>query len=146
MNSVERMLEYSAYQPEAPAIVEGHRPLPGWPQQARTRRGGTARLRGRAGGLGPCSACGARPPAASRRATDGVPRLPRASPLLRRMSASMAESYTPWPSCCRRHPAAVQGAIEVRDLVVRYRPDLDPVLKGLTFSVRGREKVRAGLH
>lgn len=68
MNSVERMLEYAAYQPEAPAILEGHRPLPGWPQQ---------------------------------------------------------------------------GAIDVQQLVVRYRPDLDPVLKGLTFSVRGREKVRA---
>jgi ATP-binding cassette subfamily C (CFTR/MRP) protein 1 len=67
MNSVERMLEYTALQPEAPAIIEGRRPLPGWPQH---------------------------------------------------------------------------GSIEVQQLVVRYRPELDPVLKGLTFSVRGREKVR----
>lgn len=36
----------------------------------------------------------------------------------------------------------LQGAIEVQDLVVRYRADLDPVLKGISFSVRGREKVR----
>ncbi|KAJ9526631.1 hypothetical protein QJQ45_017605 [Haematococcus lacustris] len=33
------------------------------------------------------------------------------------------------------------GAIEVRDLTVRYRPDLDPVLRSLSFSVRGCEKV-----
>ncbi|KAI3434886.1 hypothetical protein D9Q98_002940 [Chlorella vulgaris] len=66
MNSVERMLEYTALQPEAPAIIEGRRPLPGWPQH---------------------------------------------------------------------------GSIEVQQLVVRYRPELDPVLKGLTFTVRGREKV-----
>ena len=37
-----------------------------------------------------------------------------------------------------------QGAIEVERLVVRYRPELDPVLKGISFSVRGREKVRGG--
>jgi ATP-binding cassette subfamily C (CFTR/MRP) protein 1 len=34
-----------------------------------------------------------------------------------------------------------QGSIQVEQLVVRYRPELDPVLKGVTFSVRGREKV-----
>lgn len=33
LRSVERMLEYNTLQPEAAAIVEGHRPLPGWPQQ-----------------------------------------------------------------------------------------------------------------
>ncbi|EFN56982.1 hypothetical protein CHLNCDRAFT_143584 [Chlorella variabilis] len=66
MNSVERMIEYTAVEPEAAAIVEARRPLPGWPHQ---------------------------------------------------------------------------GAIEVEQLVVRYRPELDPVLRGVTFSVRGREKV-----
>ncbi|PRW61038.1 multidrug resistance-associated 1 isoform X8 [Chlorella sorokiniana] len=66
MNSVERMIEYYDEQPEALPVVEGRRPLPGWPQQ---------------------------------------------------------------------------GAIEVQDLVVRYRADLDPVLKGISFGVRGREKV-----
>jgi len=34
-----------------------------------------------------------------------------------------------------------QGAIEARNLVVKYRPELDPVLQNLSFSVRGREKV-----
>ncbi|KAG0179991.1 hypothetical protein DFQ29_001398 [Apophysomyces sp. BC1021] len=34
-----------------------------------------------------------------------------------------------------------QGQIEVQDLEVRYAPDLQPVLKNLTFSVRAREKV-----
>ena len=34
-----------------------------------------------------------------------------------------------------------QGAISVEGLWVRYRADRDPVLKGLTFAVRGREKV-----
>ncbi len=33
-----------------------------------------------------------------------------------------------WPS---------EGAINVQWLVVRYRPELDPVLNGLSFSVRG---------
>ena len=69
MNSVERMIEYTALEPEAPAIVEARRPLPGWPQH---------------------------------------------------------------------------GAIQVQDLVVRYRPELEPVLKGISFSVRGREKVCVG--
>lgn len=39
----------------------------------------------------------------------------------------------------------MQGAIEVQDLVVRYRPDLDPVLKGISFSIRGKEKVCLGV-
>ncbi|PSC76242.1 multidrug resistance-associated 1 isoform X1 [Micractinium conductrix] len=66
MNSVERMVEYTSYEPEAPSVIEGRRPLPGWPHA---------------------------------------------------------------------------GGIEVERLVVRYRPELDPVLKGISFSVRGREKV-----
>ena len=33
-----------------------------------------------------------------------------------------------WPS---------EGAIDVQSLVVRYRPELDPVLKGISFSVKG---------
>ena len=31
MNSVERLVEYSALPEEAPAVVEGVRPPPGWP-------------------------------------------------------------------------------------------------------------------
>ena len=38
-----------------------------------------------------------------------------------------------WPS---------QGAIELRDLTIRYRPHLPPVLKGINLSIRGQEKVR----
>jgi len=37
-----------------------------------------------------------------------------------------------WPS---------NGEIQFRDLYVRYREELDPVLKGLDFTVRGQEKV-----
>lgn len=35
----------------------------------------------------------------------------------------------------------MNGGIEVKNLEVRYAPDLDPVLKGLTFSVKPREKI-----
>lgn len=40
-------------------------------------------------------------------------------------------------------PAAwpTEGSIEVEDLVVTYAPDLPPVLKGLTFSVKRNERV-----
>ncbi|KAG2442750.1 hypothetical protein HXX76_002831 [Chlamydomonas incerta] len=34
-----------------------------------------------------------------------------------------------------------EGAISIKDLVVRYRPELDPVLRGLSFEVAGRDKV-----
>ncbi|GLC35697.1 hypothetical protein PLESTB_000485000 [Pleodorina starrii] len=34
-----------------------------------------------------------------------------------------------------------EGAISVKELFVRYRPELDPVLRGLSFEVAGREKV-----
>lgn len=37
-----------------------------------------------------------------------------------------------WPS---------QGSILVEQLVVKYRPELDPVLKGLSFKVEGCEKI-----
>ncbi|KAK9797814.1 hypothetical protein WJX73_000524 [Symbiochloris irregularis] len=66
MNSVERLVEYAALPPEAPPVIQGHRP----PQE--------------------------------------------------------------WPS---------QGAISVSNLVVRYAPHLDPVLRNLSFEVRPREKV-----
>jgi hypothetical protein len=35
MNSVERMVEYTAVEPEAPAVVEARRPLPNWPHNVR---------------------------------------------------------------------------------------------------------------
>ena len=66
MNCVERVLEYSAIEPEAPPIIESNRPPPGWPHS---------------------------------------------------------------------------GAIQVKDLWVRYRPDLDPVIKGISFEVKGMEKI-----
>lgn len=37
-----------------------------------------------------------------------------------------------WPS---------QGSIVAQNLTVKYRPELDPVLKGLSFTIKGREKV-----
>ena len=37
-----------------------------------------------------------------------------------------------WPS---------KGAITVENLRVKYRPELDDVLKGITFSVAAREKI-----
>lgn len=37
-----------------------------------------------------------------------------------------------WPS---------EGRVQVNDLEVRYAPDLDPVLKGISFNVNPREKV-----
>ncbi|EHA49824.1 multidrug resistance-associated protein 1 [Pyricularia oryzae 70-15] len=42
-----------------------------------------------------------------------------------------------------RPPAAwpTNGKIEVDSLVVRYAPDLPPVLKGLTFTVEGRQRI-----
>lgn len=33
------------------------------------------------------------------------------------------------------------GSITVTNLWLRYRSDLDPVLKGLTFAINGREKI-----
>jgi ABC-type multidrug transport system fused ATPase/permease subunit len=39
---------------------------------------------------------------------------------------------TSWPS---------QGAIEIKDMVMRYRPELPPVIKGLSMSIRGGEKI-----
>ncbi|KAI7896256.1 P-loop containing nucleoside triphosphate hydrolase protein [Mucor mucedo] len=49
--------------------------------------------------------------------------------------AAAISSFRPppqWPT---------QGEIEVKDLEVRYAADLDPVLKGLTFSVKPQEKI-----
>lgn len=70
MNSVERVVEYEPMDAEAPAVIEGHRPPPGWPSL---------------------------------------------------------------------------GAIGVEGLVVRYRPELPPVIDGLTFATKAKEKVRAVL-
>jgi len=42
--------------------------------------------------------------------------------------------------CARRRlPAGwpTDGAIEVQSLEVRYRPDLEPVLNGISFAVKG---------
>jgi ABC-type multidrug transport system fused ATPase/permease subunit len=40
--------------------------------------------------------------------------------------------HAPWPS---------EGRIELRDVVLSYRPGLPSVLKGLTMSVRAGEKI-----
>lgn len=39
---------------------------------------------------------------------------------------------TPWPA---------HGRIEIKNLVMRYRPELPTVLKDISFSVQAREKV-----
>ena len=65
MNSVERLIEYAAFEPEAAPVIPGRRPPAGWPQE---------------------------------------------------------------------------GAIQVSNLVLRYSPTSDPVLRGLTFSVGARQK------
>ena len=68
MNSVERLIEYAGFQPEAPPVIPGRRPPPAWPHA---------------------------------------------------------------------------GAIQVKDLVLRYSATSDPVLRGLSFSVAPRQKVRS---
>lgn len=60
-----------------------------------------------------------------REALDEVPQEP----------ASINEEYRPpaaWPA---------QGRVEVRDLVLRYAPELPPVLHGITFTIAPGEKV-----
>lgn len=66
MNSVERLIEYDDEPTEAPAIIQGNRPLPDWP---------------------------------------------------------------------------TRGQVCVENLVVRYRPELDPVLHGISFTVGSSEKI-----
>lgn len=39
---------------------------------------------------------------------------------------------TPWPT---------EGRVEMKDVVMRYRPGLPPVLKGLSMSVSAGEKI-----
>ncbi|KZV74003.1 ABC transporter [Peniophora sp. CONT] len=43
-----------------------------------------------------------------------------------------AKPVAPWPS---------KGQIEMKGLVLRYRPELPPVLKGLSMTIRGGEQV-----
>jgi ATP-binding cassette subfamily C (CFTR/MRP) protein 1 len=59
-------------------------------------------------------------------------------PLLPFLPPPVIEGNRPpanWPS---------EGRVEVVNLVVRYRPELEPVLHGLTFTVNAMEKVRKG--
>ena len=37
-----------------------------------------------------------------------------------------------WPS---------EGKVELRDIVLKYRPELPPVLKGISMSIKGGEKI-----
>ena len=43
-----------------------------------------------------------------------------------------ATAPAPWPS---------QGAVHLRDLALRYRPGLEPAIRGLTCEIRGGEKI-----
>lgn len=50
-------------------------------------------------------------------------------------AAAIVEENRPssnWPT---------QGVIQVENLVVRYRPDLPPVISNLSFKTKAREKV-----
>lgn len=59
------------------------------------------------------------------------------------LCASHATQPSPEPSKFCRPPAGwpTDGCITVTDLVVRYRSDLPPVLKGISFRVQRHEKV-----
>ena len=54
-------------------------------------------------------------------------------------SDSLDERYRPSTVPARRLPGSWpnKGAIVAESLVVRYRPELDPVLDGLSFSIAG---------
>jgi ABC-type multidrug transport system fused ATPase/permease subunit len=43
-----------------------------------------------------------------------------------------AKPAAPWPS---------EGKVELQDVVFKYRPNLPPVLKGLSMTVAGGEKI-----
>jgi len=43
-----------------------------------------------------------------------------------------AKPAAPWPS---------EGKMEIKDVVLKYRPELPLVLKGLSMSVQGGEKI-----
>jgi ABC-type bacteriocin/lantibiotic exporter with double-glycine peptidase domain len=43
-----------------------------------------------------------------------------------------AKPAAPWPS---------EGKLEIKDVVLKYRPELPTVLKGLSMSVEGGEKI-----
>lgn len=45
---------------------------------------------------------------------------------------STGKTVLPWPS---------KGKLELNSVVLRYRPELPPVLKGLSFTVNGGEKI-----
>ena len=42
------------------------------------------------------------------------------------------KSPTSWPS---------EGQVELKGVVLKYRPELPPVLKGITMSIKGGEKI-----
>lgn len=160
MNSVERMVEYTAYDPEAPAIIPERRPLPGWPFEV------SAFCRGAAGLPPTTQRCPQRWTAPARclgfhwhsamaqpdsQSGGGQVLMPAAyagSALPRCARCERLELHAADALSCARCACCVclsclQGAIEVQQLVVRYRADLDPVLKGISFAVRGREKASA---
>lgn len=66
---------------------------------------------------------------------NGMERLLYYAQELEQEAAPIVENNRPaanWPS---------QGAIEIKDLVVSYRPELPPVLKGITVTVKPGERI-----
>lgn len=51
-------------------------------------------------------------------------------------------SHTPHPTQPNQNRWPSKGEVEVEGLVVRYRADLDPVLRNLSFRVPPRTKAR----
>jgi len=52
--------------------------------------------------------------------------------LLPERQDSQQQAVPGWPS---------QGALSFREVVMRYRPDMDPVLRKISFDIRARMKV-----
>ena len=77
-------------------------------------------------------------PGGCREAAQGQTGTPLRSAIicLRRQTGNVCRLPEVWPS---------DGAIEVQSLVVRYRVDLDPVLNGISFSIKGAGQ-RQGIH
>ena len=68
---------------------------------------------------------------------NSVERVVEYEPLDTEAAAIISDNRPPshWPS---------RGVISLSNLEVRYRPELPPVIEGLSFSTRAQEKVRRG--
>ena len=115
MNSVERLIEYASFEPEAAPVIPGRRPPKGWPH---------------AGAI---------------QVSSLVLRYsPTSEPVLRGLSFSVGarQKVRLLVVCCEQQQQQTRiGAVLVSSLVLRYVPTSEPVLRGLSFSVGARQKV-----